>query len=259
MDDSTPETKVCRVCGQEKPLAEFHKHPSSAGGHIKKCMECTKRQNKERRLRDLDLARQKDKDRYARDKPRINQRNNSYYAANPEPAKRRAKKWRTENPDRMRKHRNAYVTRNIVKERARLRGYDRRYPERKRAHVMRRLSKRRHIPVLWSAQIWQECLDHWQHKCCVCGRSEGLWHLLAQEHWIAIADPRPDNPGTVPWNMLPMCHSKQGANGMGSCNSSKGSKDPIEWLLSKYDPQKANQILKRIESYFALMKEKHFP
>lgn len=90
--------------------------------------------------------------------------------------------------------------------------------------------------------------EYFDGCCAICGRLPSFWHILAQEHWIPITDPRLDNPGTVVGNMLPMCHSrKDGENG---CNNSKSNKDPIVWLVEKFGKRKARRILERIEAYF---------
>lgn len=72
-----------------------------------------------------------------------------------------------------------------------------------------------------------------------------------------MSDTRADNPGTVPWNMLPLCHGMKDAPiGEPSCNLSKGNKDPVKWLISKLGECKAKEKLAEIETYFELMKTK---
>lgn len=41
-------SKVCFVCGIEKPFLDFYKHPSKKDGHLGKCKDCCKAQEKER-------------------------------------------------------------------------------------------------------------------------------------------------------------------------------------------------------------------
>jgi 5-methylcytosine-specific restriction endonuclease McrA len=62
--------------------------------------------------------------------------------------------------------------------------------------------------------------------------------VLHQEHHIPVAK----GGGYTPNNILPACQS---------CNLSKGSRDPVEWLVNQFGQRKANAILKRIEGYFA--------
>lgn len=59
-------------------------------------------------------------------------------------------------------------------------------------------------------------------------------------------------PGTIPGNMVPLCH------GMFGCNNSKADKDPEIWLIKRYGKRKATIILKRINVYFDIVREK-FP
>ncbi len=69
------------------------------------------------------------------------------------------------------------------------------------------------------------------------------------DHWIAISDLRPDNPGTVATNMIPLCH------GISGCNNKKQNKDPIEWMRQEYGTRKAKPIIARIEAYFEWVRE----
>ena len=90
-------------------------------------------------------------------------------------------------------------------------------------------------------------LDYWNGRCAVCDRPLiDLFgeHYAAMDHWIALSDPRPDNPGTVPTNMIPLCH------GVGGCNNKKGNRDPVEWLIAEFGKRKSMKILERIETYF---------
>lgn len=112
----------------------------------------------------------------------------------------------------------------------------------------RRYARIKSLPADFTAADWEHCLEYWNYRCCICGNPAGLWHVIAQEHWIPLSDPRPDNPGTVPSNILPMCHTMK--DGEGGCNNSKHNRDPIVWLNERLGKHRAQEILTRIEAYF---------
>jgi uncharacterized Zn ribbon protein len=102
--------------------------------------------------------------------------------------------------------------------------------------------RKQNLPRTFSAQDWNRALDYWGDKCAICERPRGLWHTLAQDHWIPLT--HPDCPGTVPTNILPLCHGEDG------CNNSKGKKDPEAWLVAKLGRRRANRKLREIADYF---------
>lgn len=40
MENMEEKTKVCRVCGNEKPLSEFHANNAAKDGHVSRCKDC---------------------------------------------------------------------------------------------------------------------------------------------------------------------------------------------------------------------------
>lgn len=103
------------------------------------------------------------------------------------------------------------------------------------------------VPDCYSDLMWREALRYWHGKCAVCGR----WHeIVAKDHWHPISVP--GCPGTVPTNIVPLCH------GRGGCNSRKKNKMPHQWLVSEFGEHEARQIERRIEAFFAYMAER-FP
>lgn len=107
----------------------------------------------------------------------------------------------------------------------------------------KRRARTRALAVNFTDTDWMACLDFFDHKCAVCGRPQGLWHKLAADHWIPLNASM--CPGTVPANIIPLCH------GTGGCNNSKCDRMPKEWLVRKFGQHKTEEVLKRIDEYFA--------
>lgn len=66
-------TKICFKCNLEKPITEFYVHKRMSDGHLGKCIECVKRDVKERDrfLREndpdyIDKERKRGRDKYFR-------------------------------------------------------------------------------------------------------------------------------------------------------------------------------------------------
>lgn len=104
------------------------------------------------------------------------------------------------------------------------------------------LVRKRQLLNHFTAKDWDRCLTYWNYQCAICGRPRGLWHTLAQDHWIPLT--HPECPGTVPHNILPLCH------GEGGCNNSKGKKLPLVWLQEKLGKRRAAKKLAEIQAYF---------
>lgn len=148
-----------------------------------------------------------------------------------------SKKWKAEHPDQTRA-----IARKWAAE----------HPDRVRATARKRRTIKQLLPCAFTPKQERHMFEYFNHCCAVCGRSlNGLFHTGAGDHWIALSDPRLDNPGTVAANMLPLCH------GIDGCNNSKYNLDPVAWLTEKFGKRKAAQILKRIETYFESVKEHH--
>jgi DNA-directed RNA polymerase subunit RPC12/RpoP len=107
--------------------------------------------------------------------------------------------------------------------------------------------RKQQLPNLLTPTDWERCLEYWGHRCAICGRPRGLWHTLAQDHWIPLT--HPDCPGTVATNILPLCH------GEGGCNNSKGKKEPVAWLRARLGSRRARGKLQEIRAYFLWMRE----
>lgn len=194
--------------------------------------------------------------------------NKQHYAANPDYHKQRVHRWLTQNKDHKReydKSRRAdkewarqrdhgYYIKYRSKRLVYARGYRQKNPDkiknqtrnRDRTITIRYRTRKRNLAVAFTAQDWRHCLAYWNNSCAVCGRPAGLWHTIAADHWIPINNP--NCPGTIPTNMIPLCHGTDG------CNNAKQDRDPVEWLTEKLGKRKARRKLAEIAAYFEWVK-----
>jgi hypothetical protein len=226
-EDST--TKRCTKCGQVFPATPEYffrasKNKDGLNFWCKRCLNAATRQWERNNPDKVSATKKKTRAKFA---DKIREYNQKYYQENREVILKRSAEWRKANL----------------------------------AHLLvmntKRRSKRYNLPRDFTADQWQECLEYWGGKCCICGREHDFWHIIVREHWIAVNDKRPNNPGTVAWNMLPMCHSAKGSpKDDPGCNQSKWQHDPIEWLERKLGKRKAAKKLAEIEAYFGWVKSR---
>lgn len=247
MDDYTPLVKICNDCQKEKTLDQFNKHSYSKDGLKPVCRACQADYNRKYREMNGDAIREKKRESYDKE---AQQKRNKRYAENPEnqiKIKQRGKDWYATNKeqslaDSARRYRN-----NPIPARARAKQWVKNNPERAKVTIQRRKARKNNLPDTLTSVDWQRCLNYFGGCCAVCGRPPGLWHTLAMDHWIPLSSP--DCPGTVPTNIIPLCHSKK--DGEECCNNTKGARPPREWLIFRFGKRKASIILKRIEDYFS--------
>lgn len=109
-----------------------------------------------------------------------------------------------------------------------------------RVHASNRRAREMALEATLTIAQWTRCLEHFESRCAVCHRPQGLWHFLAADHWIPVTK----GGGTTANNIAPLCH------GMDGCNNSKCNREPQEWLEWKFGKQKAEEIMSRVQGYF---------
>lgn len=108
----------------------------------------------------------------------------------------------------------------------------------------RRRARTRSLPSTFTLQDWDRALEYFGGCCAVCGKPPGLWHILAQDHWVPVIK----GGAYTPDNIVPLCHSRK--DGQQGCNNTKKDRDAHIWLVEQYGERKATQIEKRIIAYF---------
>ena len=120
-----------------------------------------------------------------------------------------------------------------------------------RVYSIKRRTTEKSLPYQFSQAAKQRMMDYFGHKCAACGRSAGLWLIIAIDHWIPISSS--NCPGTVTTNLIPLCHATR--DGEGGCNGRKKNRDPKQWIVEQFGKRRAREILKRIEAYFEWVKQ----
>lgn len=241
------EIKQCRTCGQEYPATTEYFYParnkSGIGLDCRACFLARLRQKDHERanhLRHLKNMTPDERAAYnqAEQMARL-QRNEESHQRKLEVLNRRAVKNREYHRRKAREYYHAHKDR-IKASASTEKG--------KRLAIIwhnRRRARKQALPDTWTLLHWKLALEYWYGCCAVCGRQlRDLFgtHKPAADHWIPLTSP--DCPGTIPTNMIPLCH------GEGGCNNSKGAKMPEEWLSERYSKQKVHEILNHIELYF---------
>jgi hypothetical protein len=226
---TTPPLKQCNHCKQQFPATPefFYRDKANPSGLRPECKSCGLAAVKAYQAKHPEKVRAANKRQWAENREQQQARKRASRAKNPQQHRDENKRYRERHAEEVRERKRKYRAVNESTRKARKTG----------------------LPCSLTTAEWERCLDYWQHCCAVCGRPVGLWHTLAREHWIALSDPRPDNPGTVATNIVPLCH------GMGGCNNSKHNRDAIEWLTERYGKRKAKQITQRVQRYFEWVRE----
>ena len=98
MDDIT---RVCRKCGQEKPLSEFVKDKTCALGYSHTCKQCNAERNRKWRAANPEKVLECKRKRYAANPEKVLEYNRKWCAANPEKVREYNRKWRAANPEQV--------------------------------------------------------------------------------------------------------------------------------------------------------------
>lgn len=97
--------KKCRVCGQNKSLDDYYKHPKAKDGRDSKCKECAKAAVKANRDKKAEYYKQYDAWRFQND-PRVRDRHRRYQSTSDgrEAMLRARELWKNANPEKRAAH-----------------------------------------------------------------------------------------------------------------------------------------------------------
>jgi hypothetical protein len=251
--------KRCTKCGKVKPLSEFHNHARRRDGKSSQCKLCHCAEAARYRAENAEKVRKSKRRYYEAHKQEILEQSRARYRLNRQRVLRLAAEYREKNRERINEWHRQYRQENLEKRRKKDRVSYRKHREtrqisaraRKRDPNVRmqtrirnrtRRARAAELPRNYTAEDWNHALDYWDHRCAVCGRPQGLWHSIVMDHWIPLSDP--NCPGTIPTNILPLCHGIEG------CNNNKSNEDPIAWLRRRLGNKRAESKRLEIQRFF---------
>ncbi len=284
MNDDTTNSiplKRCSKCGIEKPATTeyFRPHKAYSNGLRPHCRECMREYDRLYLENNRDIINPRRAERHnsnpdviaARMQREIEKSQQLPYSERRRIARKKwrdnhyeyarvlERNWKRNNPEKVHAHSISDRSHQRIKRWAKLN------PQKRRAIVQRyfannplisiaksarRRAKINNLPNTFTSQDWQRCLEYFNHRCAACGKPQGLWHVIAADHWYPLSSPT--CLGTVPLNIIPLCHARK--DGAGGCNNLKLDKDPETWLIEQFGDGKAMGILKRIRDYFEWIK-----
>jgi 5-methylcytosine-specific restriction endonuclease McrA len=259
--------KPCSKCGEWKPREAFYKARKHSDGLMSHCKSCQSEMSRRYREANPDKERARRKASYAAnaeqrrqysrdyreanpDRVRANSR--SYYEAHKDEVREKTQQWRVANAESLKRYyRDTYAAnrddrrrqarerraRNVEMARKSARAWQRANLNSGRLYAKRRRARESGLPATFTVADWQAALDHFGGCCAVCG-APGTLH---QDHWIPLTSA--DCPGTVRWNMIPLCVA---------CNLSKHARPPAEWIAERFAPVEGAAIQRRIEEWLKL-------
>jgi len=218
--DTNPE-KCCSKCGLAKPLSEFHKNRTRNDGLRAQCKLCCAAADKQHHAahREQILAQQREYRQEHRSE--IAARDNQYRDTHREEIAARKKRWYEANSDRLKRHRDARKAQRAAynqRWRAANPDYRKHYNDTHKEERAASNNRRRALKAAATIEDF-DIMEVWEREgytCAYCGSTENL----TIDHIVALADGGSHSLD----NLTVACQS---------CNSSKGAKPLIEWLLWK--------------------------
>ena len=136
-------TRMCRKCGQEKPLEEFAKNKECVLGHSHICKQCKAEQSRKWHAANFEKARENNRKWHAANFEKRREYARKYYAANSEKVREKHRKWRAANLEKYREYDRKYYAANLEMYRA----YDRKKRENLTDGYLMDKLKRCNLPV----------------------------------------------------------------------------------------------------------------
>lgn len=251
--------RTCTKCKQEYPETSkfFRRAKKSKGGLDSQCRQCSNKAKRENYAKNPEKYRSLTSEYRAKNPEKIRSALREYgkrrRLEQPEIVRTKKREEYARNIDRYRKWRKEYYEKTRYEAiesakqwRERLTGDKKKqYNRVKLVSTERRLARKKGLPDDFTVEDEKNALEYFEYRCAVCGRQFGNGFVLALDHWIPLD--HATCPGTIPSNIVPLCHARAGYSG--GCNNSKSFKMPLDWLRDRFDETTAITIYNRVEGF----------
>lgn len=206
MNKSVSQSRVCRVCGVDKPITDFPKNKNLKSGRDNRCKICNTQAVLRWQKQNKDL---------------VNRKNRKWAIDNPEKRYAYAVKYRINNPEKIRQAERDWREKNRDKRRESVRKWQQANPEQRALNERNREAKKRNAGGTITSKEIEQLKIKQGNKCLCCGKTNTK---LTLDHVIPISL---GGENTIE-NAQMLC---------GSCNSRKGARH-IDYRISGYNTQK---------------------
>ena len=241
--------KVCKKCGHMFPLSMFHKNKNTKDGHINTCKECVKKYSKKYNDEHRDDINKRQNQYYYEHKEEELLRRKEYQKTHKEQIAIRKKIYRKEHIEEIKqrdlRYREIHKERYIKNGRTYYQNHHNELLKQKRQYYVknkesiiaknqiRRARIRAALGSFTSDQM-RECIKFFNNVCAYSGKefSKEKINCLSLDHIISLVK----GGSNFIWNIVPTTFSN---------NSSKGSKEMIEWYKNQpfYSEERLQRIL----------------
>ena len=104
--------KTCTKCGETKPLDDFHRYRSGAGGRRARCRECVAEDKRRHYEENRDKVLESRRRYHEENRDKVRERKRRYHEENRDKELERNRRWREDNRDKERERQRRYLEEN---------------------------------------------------------------------------------------------------------------------------------------------------
>lgn len=205
--------KVCKECGETKPISSFSKQKSTKDGLRSVCKPCDVKKVQEYRKKNRAKYLKSARIYHSKNRKARNEANKEYRENNKEVIRERTVRWRKENADHILEYSQEYRKNNSDAIRERINRWNEENRDKVNLYQKLRRTRVRELPSDLTLEQEKSILEYFDFGCALSGDSQNV-HL---DHVIPVSI---GHGGTTLGNIIPLRRD---------LNNSKYNKNLFEW------------------------------